>query len=105
VTDGGVTYVFVADVPTEGRAAFRQYENAVLPLLADHAGRLERRLRSADGRREVHILWFPNTPALDAFRADPRRRRVSHLMAASGARTELFIVDDVAADAGDAAVQ
>jgi hypothetical protein len=96
VTDGGVTYVFVADVPSEGLPAFRQYEDAVLPLLADYAGRLERRLRSADGHREVHILWFPNTSALDAFRADPRRRHVSPLMQASGAPTELFAVDDVA---------
>jgi hypothetical protein len=95
VADGGVTYVFIADVPAGGVTAFRQYENAVLPLLADHAGRLERRLRSTDGQREVHILWFPDTQAIDAFRADPRRRHVGHLMEASGARTELLAVEDV----------
>ena len=96
MTDDGVTYVFLAEVPADGLAAFRQYEDTVLPLVAEHAGRLVRRLRSADGHRELHILWFPGTHALDAFRADPRRRRVAHLMEASGARTELFAVDDVA---------
>jgi hypothetical protein len=95
VTDGGVTYVFIADVPAGGLEAFRRYESAALPLLADHAARLERRLRSADGRREVHILWFPDARALDAFRADPRRRCVGHLLEASGARTELLAVEDV----------
>jgi hypothetical protein len=99
VTDGGVSYVVLVDVPTGGFTAFRQYENAVLALLADHAGRLERRIRSTHGHREVHILWFPDTRALDAFRAD--RRRAGHLLEASGARTELFAVEDIPGHASE----
>jgi uncharacterized protein (DUF1330 family) len=95
VTDDGLTYVFIADVPTDGLRAFRQYEAAVLPLLPDHGGRLERRLRSIDGHREIHIVWFPDTRALDAFRSDPRRQRLSHLMETSGAHTEFLAVEDV----------
>jgi hypothetical protein len=91
----GVTFVFVADVPADGVAAFRDYEAAVLPLLADHGARLERRLRSLDGCREVHVLWFPGDGALGDFRADPRRRRSGHLLELSGARTELLAVEDV----------
>jgi hypothetical protein len=95
MTDHGVRYVFIADVPADGLDAFREYENAVLPLLGKHGGRLERRLRSADGHREVHLLWFPHPQALDAFRADPRRQRFTALMDASRARTELLAVLDV----------
>jgi hypothetical protein len=93
----GVTFVFVADVPADGVTVFRDYEAAVLPLLADYGGRLERRLRSLDGRREVHLLWFPGVDALDAFRADPRRLGSDRLLKSSGARTELFAVEDVVA--------
>lgn len=53
MTDQGVRYVLIADVPADGVDAFREYENAVLPLLGEHGSRLERRLRSADGHREV----------------------------------------------------
>jgi hypothetical protein len=91
-----VTYVLIADVPADGLAAFQEYENAVLPLLGEHGGRLERRLRSANGRREIHLLWFPHPQALDAYRADPRRERLTPLMETSRAHTELLAVVDVA---------
>jgi hypothetical protein len=93
----GVTYVASATVPPAGVAAFRAYESAVLPLLADHGGRLERRLRSADGLREIHVLWFPRVAALDAYRADRRRQEHSHLLAESGAHVEVLPVTDVPA--------
>jgi hypothetical protein len=95
MTDPGVRYVFIADVPSDGLEPFRKYENAVLPLLGEHGGRLERRLRSADGHREIHLLWFPQPQALDAFRADPRRQRFAPLIEASRAQTELVAVHDV----------
>ncbi len=103
MTGHGVTYVLIADVPAGGLRAFRQYEAAVLPLLADHGGRLERRLRSTDGHREIHIVWFPDPQALGAFRADPRRQRLGHLMEASGARTEFLTVADVSEEPGPGA--
>ncbi len=91
----GITLCAILRVPPDGVARFQAYESAVLPLLGDHGGRLERRLRSQDGGVEVHVLWFPSAAALDAFRADPRRAAQAALFAASGATAELIGMDDV----------
>lgn len=89
----GVTYVLLARIPAEGIAAFAAYEEAVLPLLAEHGARLDSRLRTAGGRVEVHVLWFPGPEALEAYRADPRRAAAGHLLEESGAATDLFSLD------------
>ncbi len=39
-----VTYVLVIHGPAEGVELFQRYEAAVLPLLSEHGGALERRL-------------------------------------------------------------
>ena len=44
-----VTFVLIFRIPTEGVEDFRAYEEAVLPLLPEFNGRLERRLRNPDG--------------------------------------------------------
>jgi len=54
------------------------YEDAVLPLLADHGARVAYRGRRVDGQDaalpfEVHLLWFPHRAAFDAYLADDRR--------------------------------
>lgn len=90
-----VTYLMLARLPERGLASFEAYEDAVLPLLAEHGGRLERRLRTLDDRVEVHLLSFPDEAALAAYRADPRRSAAAPLLAASGAEAELLRVRDV----------
>jgi hypothetical protein len=55
-----VTFVLIARIPPEGVEAFRAYEDAVLPLLPEFNGSLERRLRNPDGtieipHRELHV--------------------------------------------------
>jgi hypothetical protein len=67
----------------------------VLPLLADHGGRLDRRLRSADGTVEVHMIEFASADGLAAYGADPRRAQHADRLAASGAELELLEVKDV----------
>jgi hypothetical protein len=54
----------------EGIGAFRRFEAAVLPLIPECGARLERRLRTLDGRFEIHIASFPSGDALDRYRAD-----------------------------------
>jgi uncharacterized protein (DUF1330 family) len=93
-----VTYVLVARVPAAGVEAFRRYEAAVLPLLADHGGRLARRLRSLAGDVEVHLLEFASADGLGAYRADPRRVAHAELLCASDAAIELIEVRDVPPD-------
>ena len=90
-----VTYVLIARVPPAGVDAFRRYEDAVLPLLAEHGGRLERRLRTESGDVEVHVITFAAPDGLARYRDDPRRAAHAHLLEASGARTELLEVWDV----------
>lgn len=87
-----VTYALIARVPPGGVADFLAYEALVLPLLPEHAGRLDRRVRSADGTLEVHLLEFASAQSLADFRADPRRAAAAHLLEASGADLELTSV-------------
>ena len=53
-----VTFVLIVQIPTEGIEDFQAYEDAVLPLLPEFNGRLERRLRNQDGTVEMHIVSF-----------------------------------------------
>lgn len=74
----------LAEMPPGSVAAFRAYEAAVLPLLGRHGGRLERRLRTADGDTgtytEIHVVSFGSPDGLAAFRADPDRLRHGPLL-------------------------
>jgi hypothetical protein len=66
----------------------------VLPLLARHEGRLERRLRSADGLTEVHVVSFGSESDFAAFRADPERAEHRELLTRSGATQRVIPVED-----------
>jgi hypothetical protein len=82
-------------IPDAGIDAFQRFEAMVLPLLADHGGTLERRLRSLDGGTEIHVVSFPSPDALAAYRVDPRRLVRLHLFEESQASSELLEVVDV----------
>jgi hypothetical protein len=90
-----LTFLMIARLPDGGLADFDAYEAAVLPLLAEHGGRLERRLRAVDGGLEAHVVTFPGRAELDAYRADPRRGAAAPSLEASGAVVELHEVRDV----------
>ena len=89
--ESGLVVVATFDLPSDGVEALRAYEDAVLPRLGEHGGRLERRLRTASGTYEVHVLRFRDTAALAAYRGDPvRAAAVAELIRSSGtARVEL----------------
>jgi hypothetical protein len=67
-----ITFVLIARIPIEGIEDFRAYEDAVLPLLPEFNGRLERRLRNPD------------------YRNDPRRVAQARLLEKSSAKLELL---------------
>ena len=92
-----VLYLMTAHLPLGGSAAFDRYEEAVLPLLADHDGRLVRRLRSVDDRVEAHLVEFASEQAFEGFRGDERRLAARPLLEASGASIELLEMRDVEA--------
>jgi antibiotic biosynthesis monooxygenase (ABM) superfamily enzyme len=90
-----VTIVLIARIPAEGIADFRAYEAAVLPLLPEFNGRLERRLRNQDGTVEMHIVSFASEADLQNYRNDPRRAAQAPLLKKSSAVTESLPMTNV----------
>jgi nicotinic acid phosphoribosyltransferase len=91
-----LTLVVVVEVPADGVEAFQRYEAAVLPLLEEHDGRLERRLRTEDGLSEVHVLSFGSRSAYQAYVADPARAAHRALLDGVELHQRLREVTDVA---------
>ena len=90
-----LTFVLIVRIPSEGVADFRAYEDAVLPLLPEFNGRLERRLRNSDGTVEMHILSFASDADYQNYRTDPRRTAQAWLFERSSAKRELLPMADV----------
>jgi len=59
-----------------GKAALQAYQEEVMPIFHDHGGRMVSASHASvprpDDPDEVHIVHFPSSEALQAFRADPR---------------------------------
>jgi uncharacterized protein (DUF1330 family) len=77
--DGPVTIAFVGHATDAQAAVATAYEDAVLPLLADHGAELLYRGRRAAGQGpslplEVHLIRFPSRAAYLAYLADARRQ-------------------------------
>ena|ERR1700728_4937885 len=93
--DNALTLVVIARIPPDGVAAYQAYEDQVIPLMTEHGGRLERRMRNEPGTLELHIISFPSAAAHQSYRADPRRAAAAHLLQASAAKSELLSLRDV----------
>jgi uncharacterized protein (DUF1330 family) len=89
-----ITFALLVHVPVTGIERFEEYERLVMPLLDEHGGHLERRLRSPDRLIEVHIVRFESREAFAGYREDPRRAEQAHLLSESGAAIELLEVVD-----------
>jgi hypothetical protein len=89
------TFVLIARIPAEGIEHFRAYEDAVLPLLPEFNGRLERRLRNPNGTVEVHIVSFASDADFPNYRNDPRRIALVQLLEKSSAKLELLPMANV----------
>ncbi|WP_210250741.1 hypothetical protein [Bradyrhizobium hipponense] len=90
-----VTFVLIVRIPAEGIEDFRAYEDAVLPLLPEFNGRLERRLRNPDGTIEMHIISFASDADFENYRNDPRRITQVRLLEKSSAKLELLSMANV----------
>jgi hypothetical protein len=90
-----VTFVIIFRIPAEGVEDFRAYEAAVLPLLPEFNGRLERRLRSPDGTVEMHIVSYASDADRENYRKDPRRTAQAWLLEKSSAKSELLPMANV----------
>jgi antibiotic biosynthesis monooxygenase (ABM) superfamily enzyme len=90
-----VTFVLIARISPEGVEAFRAYEDAVLPLLPEFNGSLERRLRNPDGTIEIHIVSFTSEADFQNYRNDARRAAHARLLEKSSAKLELLPMANV----------
>jgi hypothetical protein len=90
-----VVSVLSVRLPADGVESFQRYEEQVLPLLANQSGRLERRLRSPDGRIEVHLVSFSSVEHFHSYRDDPRHAELQPLLERSGAQADLYELYDV----------
>lgn len=90
-----LTFVMLADLPTQAVPAFQRYESLVLPLLARHGGRLERRLRTADALNEIHIVSFESQSGYESYMADGERQSHRSLLDGVEVVQRLFQVQDV----------
>src|SRR6516164_6011721 len=90
-----VTFALIVRIPTEGIEDFRAYEDAVLPLLPEFNGRLERRLRNPDGTVEMHIVSFASDADFQNYRNDPRRTGQAWLLEKSSTKLELLPMTNV----------
>ena len=90
-----VTTVLIARIPAAGIADFRAYEAAVLPLLPEYNGRLERRLRNQDGTVEMHIVSFASEADFQNYRNDPRRTAQASVLKKSSAMVESLPMTNV----------
>lgn len=93
--DDALTLVLIARIPPDGVEAFQAYEDRVLPLLNEHGGRLQRRLRNDTGTVELHIVSFPSDIAFEKYRSDPRRTAAALLLETSSAKVERLSLRDV----------
>ncbi|NES14165.1 MULTISPECIES: hypothetical protein [Micromonospora] len=90
----GILLVALVDLsadPEEGR----RYEDAVLALLGRHGGRLERRLRTGNGRTEVHVIRFGGRAGYEAFLAEPERAALRAGLGDAAPTTQVLEVRDV----------
>ena len=85
----------IADIEPAAVESFRRYEDRVLPLLARHGGRLQRRLRTADGTTEVHVLDFDGQEGYDAYMRDPERAQARAELADAAVVQRVLAVGDV----------
>ncbi|MBX7269283.1 GNAT family N-acetyltransferase [Micromonospora sp. Llam7] len=97
VTDpaAAVRLVALVELPDGTVDTGQRYEDTVLARLPRHAGRLERRLRTGDGRSEVHVIRFDTRAGYEAFLADPERAALRAALGDAAPETRVLEVHEV----------
>jgi hypothetical protein len=93
--DNGVRIVAVVEMSEEDIEGGQRYEDLVLSLLPSHGGKVERRMRTADGRTEFQVLWFPSHEAMQAVIEHPDRLAARDRLGSAAPTTVVHEVADV----------
>jgi hypothetical protein len=91
-SESEVLLAVLIDIPPEDAAIVMTYEDAVLPLLNRHGGRLLRRLRAVDQSAELQIISFDSHEGQEAFATDPSRLQLMRLLQGRLLRQQVFEV-------------
>jgi hypothetical protein len=97
-----VLLAVLIDIPPEDAAMVLTFEDAVLPLLNRHGGRLQRRLRAVDQSAELHLISFDSREGQEGFATDPSRLQLMRLLQDRLLRQRVFEVTESAANYGTA---
>jgi hypothetical protein len=89
-----VLLAVLIDIPPEEAALVLTFEDAVLPLLSRHGGRLQRRVRAVDQSAELHIISFDSREGQEAFATDPSRLQLMRLLQGRLVRQRVFQVTE-----------
>lgn len=73
MTSGELLLVAIVEMAPGHTDAGQQYEDAVLGLLSQHGGSVERRMRDTESATEVHVIRFASRAGYESFMADPER--------------------------------
>ncbi|NJP35614.1 GNAT family N-acetyltransferase [Micromonospora thermarum] len=97
VTDpaAAVRLVALVELAPGAVEAGRAYEDRVLGLLGRHGGRVERRLRTGDGRTEVHVIRFDTRAGYESALADPERLALRADLGDAAPTTRVLEVEEV----------
>ncbi|QGN45584.1 GNAT family N-acetyltransferase [Micromonospora sp. WMMC415] len=97
VTDpaAAVRLVALVELPPGAVEEGRAYEDRVLGLLGRHGGRVERRLRTGDGRTEVHVIRFDTRAGYESALADPERLALRAALGDAAPTTRVLEVEEV----------
>jgi uncharacterized protein (DUF1330 family) len=90
--EGSLLRLVTIDLSDADLEIFERYESEVLSLVPKYGGRLEMRVRTVDGRKETHLLYFPDEAAFEGYRSDPARLALSSLWEQSRARSVAELV-------------
>jgi uncharacterized protein (DUF1330 family) len=90
-----VLIAMIADVESGSVERFRAYEVLVLPMLTQHGGRLQRRVRSADGTTEIHLVEFDSEAGYNAYMDDPARQAARASLDGAQIEQRVLFVSDV----------
>ncbi|WP_200215300.1 GNAT family N-acetyltransferase [Micromonospora coerulea] len=90
-----VRLVALVEFGTDAVEVGQRYEETVLALLGRHGGRLERRLRTGDGRSEVHVIRFATRAGYESFLADPERAALRAALGDAATVTRVLEVTEV----------
>ncbi|GIJ19431.1 hypothetical protein Vlu01_00550 [Micromonospora lutea] len=94
-TAAAVCLVALVELPDAAVEAGQRYEDTVLALLPRHGGHLERRLRTDDGRTEVHVIRFDTRAGYEGFLTDPERTALRASLGEAAPQTRVLEVHEV----------